>query len=125
MSPHLGCVTYFGDALETRRYIAYEISGTLHGKDMPRIAYLDLCLDDETLVPLSGGGVCSIRPSHTVFLVNGTRVFAREGGMRIFIRWKDGTWEERFVPDDELEKLIDETGHIRRPGEFWRQLIHS
>ena len=54
-----------------------------------------------------------------IVTIAGTRVFAHDGGMRLFVRRKNGNWEERFIPDEEMEPLLYVDGGLYRASEFW------
>lgn len=94
-----------------------------------RIGYLDLCLIEGTTKSEPGGISYHFFGSHdwsrTWVEVDGTRIFAREGGMRLFIRRKDGSLEERFIPDAEMKPLLDQEGFLKSPLEFWDRVIRS
>lgn len=93
-----------------------------------RIGHLDLYLIEGTTNSQPGGANyigshwIPEGSTHARVEIDGTRVFAREGGLRLFIRWKDGSWEERFIPDEEMEPHLNTAGFLKKQLEFWDRI---
>lgn len=120
-SPKLGGYIYYGNGSPERPHTAMVI----YGERRPRIAVLDFYLDKAWQSRPGGGryiaAAVGVGEGTSQVEIDGTRVYAYAGGLRLFIRRKDGSWEDRFIPDKEMEKFTNAGGFLVRPAEFWEQ----